>query len=118
MTAKQALKDASIPTPQADGANIGTFIGIAHNTFQHASSDTATATASTFESRYSVVLDPNTSTFTAYKLNLTGPSMDINTACASSLVAMHQAINALRAGDCDVALVGGVSLSYSELAGT
>lgn len=64
-----------------------------------------------------MVLDPNASTFTAFKLNLTGPSLDINTACASSLVAIHQAINSLRAGDCDVALVGGSSISYPQLSG-
>ncbi|CAI1711099.1 Linear gramicidin synthase subunit D [Serratia marcescens] len=49
-------------------------------------------------------------TKTAYKLNLTGPAMTIQTACSSSLVAVHQACRALQAGDCQVALAGGISI--------
>jgi amino acid adenylation domain-containing protein len=46
----------------------------------------------------------------AYKLNLCGPAVTVQTACSSSLVAVHMAARALLAGDCDVALAGGVSL--------
>lgn len=67
-------------------------------------------TADSFESRYCFVLDHNASTLTAYKLNLTGPSIDINTV----LVAMHQAMNSLQAGDWDAALVGGLSVSFPQ----
>ncbi len=115
MTAEQALKDASIQVRSVDGSNIGTFVGIAHNTFLE--SGPAALPGDTFERRYKVVLDPNASILTAYKLNLTGPSMDISAACASSLVALHQAINALRAGDCEAAIVGGVSIAYPQLGG-
>ncbi|WFP51889.1 SDR family NAD(P)-dependent oxidoreductase [Methylomonas sp. EFPC3] len=44
---------------------------------------------------------------TAYKLNLTGPSITVQTACSTSLVAIHLACRALRAGECDSALAGG-----------
>jgi acyl transferase domain-containing protein/NAD(P)-dependent dehydrogenase (short-subunit alcohol dehydrogenase family)/acyl carrier protein/SAM-dependent methyltransferase len=44
----------------------------------------------------------------AYHLDLTGPAMSIDTACSSSLVAVHQARQALLAGDCDLALAGGI----------
>lgn len=115
MVAREALKDAGMSTSKTRGTNMGTFIGIAHNTFLHSGSE-ATG-ADSFEKRYRVVLDPNASTLTAYKLNLTGPSVDINTACASSLVAVHQAINSMRAGDCEAALVGGVSVSFPQLGG-
>ncbi|KAM3512715.1 hypothetical protein MY11210_003668 [Beauveria gryllotalpidicola] len=115
MIAEQALKDASIQARTADGSNIGTFVGIAPNTYLE--SGPGALPGDTFERRYKVVLDPNASTLTAYKLNLTGPSMDISAACASSLVALHQAINALRAGDCDAAIVGGVSIAYPQLGG-
>lgn len=43
----------------------------------------------------------------AYKLNLTGPSVTVQTACSTSLVAIHVACQALRAGECDLALAGG-----------
>ncbi|KAI9370402.1 hypothetical protein BJX61DRAFT_96291 [Aspergillus egyptiacus] len=42
--------------------------------------------------------------------NLKGPSFTINTACSSSIYAIHNACNSLRARDCDAALVGGVNL--------
>ncbi len=46
----------------------------------------------------------------AYKLRLTGPAVTVQTACSTSLVAVHTAAQALLAGECDVALAGGVSV--------
>lgn len=46
----------------------------------------------------------------AYRLDLTGPALSINTTCSTSLVAVHAAVQALLAGECDMALAGGVSL--------
>ena len=45
------------------------------------------------------------------KLDLTGPALSIHTACSTSLVAIHQAVRSLRAGECEMALAGGVSLT-------
>ncbi|KAI1768083.1 hypothetical protein GGR53DRAFT_518100 [Hypoxylon sp. FL1150] len=42
--------------------------------------------------------------------NLNGPSFTINTACSSSIYALHNACHALRSRDCDAAIVGGVNL--------
>jgi amino acid adenylation domain-containing protein len=47
----------------------------------------------------------------AHKLDLTGPAIGVNTACSTSLVAIVQALDALRAGRCDMALAGGASIT-------
>lgn len=54
------------------------------------------------------------STKISYKLNLTGPSVTIQCACSSSLVALHYAHQSLLNRDCDMALVGGVSISIPQ----
>ncbi|NMG06767.1 type I polyketide synthase [Brasilonema sp. UFV-L1] len=53
----------------------------------------------------------------SYKLNLKGPSVNISTACSTSLVAVHSACQALLNYECDLALAGGVSIQSSQKQG-
>jgi phthiocerol/phenolphthiocerol synthesis type-I polyketide synthase E len=53
----------------------------------------------------------------SYKLNLQGPSVTVQTACSTSLVAVHLACQALLGGDCDMALAGGVSIRFPQKTG-
>lgn len=55
------------------------------------------------------------STRVSYKLNLQGPSMTIQTACSTSLVAVHLACQSLLAMECDMALAGGVSVVFPQV---
>lgn len=53
----------------------------------------------------------------AHKLNLTGPAVSVHTACSTSLVAICQAVEALRHGRCAMALAGGVSVTCPPRSG-
>lgn len=49
----------------------------------------------------------------SYYYNLTGPSEVVNTACSASMAALNRAVKSLRAGECDMALVGGACLALT-----
>jgi polyketide synthase PksJ len=53
----------------------------------------------------------------AYKMNLKGPAVTIQTACSTSLAAIHHAYQGLLTGQCDMAIAAGVSVTYPVRAG-
>ena len=57
------------------------------------------------------------STRISYKLNLTGPSINVQTACSTSLVAVHLACQAILAGECDMALAGASTVRVPQRVG-
>ncbi|XP_067674719.1 mycocerosic acid synthase-like polyketide synthase [Haliotis asinina] len=102
-----ALEDAGITRQQIAGQKVGVYIGCMNNDFTQMSNKhpylvdnyTVTGTAvSVVSNRVSYIFD------------LRGPSMTIDTACSSSIVALHQAALAMKAGDCSMAICGGVNL--------
>jgi acyl transferase domain-containing protein/surfactin synthase thioesterase subunit len=57
------------------------------------------------------------STRVSYKLNLTGPSVTVQTACSTSLVAVHLACQSLRSGECDMVLAGAATVRIPHVSG-
>lgn len=53
----------------------------------------------------------------SYNFNLTGPSVSVQTACSTSLVAIHLAVQSLLNGECDMALAGGVTIDLPQKRG-
>ncbi|HEX8352728.1 MAG TPA: type I polyketide synthase, partial [Pyrinomonadaceae bacterium] len=53
----------------------------------------------------------------SYKLNLKGPSVGVQTACSTSLVAVHMACQALLSGECSMVLAGGVAATFPQKSG-
>lgn len=53
----------------------------------------------------------------SYKLNLRGPSVNVQSACSSTLLTLHEACKSIRHGDCAMALAGGVSIKLPQRAG-
>ena len=98
----EALEHAGIPATALDGARVGVYIG-ASGIFALADGD---AGAHDITGTLSAVIAGRVS----YFLGLRGPCMSIDTACSSSLVALHVACKALRAGECSIALAGGVGV--------
>jgi acyl transferase domain-containing protein len=107
----EAIEDAGLPIEQLP-PDTGVFLGIYgtdYLTLQH--HDPAAINAYTGPGGALSIAANRLS----YLLDLHGPSMAVDTACSSSLVAVHLACRALRAGDCDLALVGGVNVMVSAL---
>jgi acyl transferase domain-containing protein len=108
----EAIEDAGASVEELQRASTGVFLGLYGNDYMTLQLESA----------------PEVNAFTApgsahsiaanrlsYLLDLRGPSIALDTACSSSLVAVHLACRALRAGDCDLALAGGVNLILSPL---
>ncbi|NEO96163.1 MAG: polyketide synthase, partial [Moorea sp. SIO3G5] len=96
---------------------IGIYAGVGINTYilnnLYSNYDFSEVTSRSFEQMLANDKD-YLATRAAYKLNLTGPAVNIQTACSTSLVAVHIACQSLLNGECDMALAGGVSIQVPQ----
>jgi amino acid adenylation domain-containing protein len=117
-TAWEALEDAGCDPARA-GGRIGVFAGVAANTYlrAHVLADRVAYDAvGPFQAEIANQ-DPFAVTRISYKLDLRGPSLHVQTACSTSLVALHLACRSLLAGECDAALAGGAGIGFPQRAG-
>ncbi|MDI3284904.1 type I polyketide synthase [Polyangium sp. 15x6] len=106
-TTWEALEHAGIPAEQLQGSNTGVYVGITGSDYQ----SLAMADPERIDA-YSVLGTQHSTTVgrLSYWLGLQGPNVSIDTACSSALVAVHLACQAIRFGECSMAIAGGVNV--------
>src|SRR5882672_567585 len=108
----EALEDAHLPAEGLHGSAAGVFIGVTTN--DYAQLQMKDGGENRLDGYFFTGNPLNTiAGRVSYFLGLQGPSMALDTACSSSLVSIHQACQSLRAGECEMALAGGVNLILS-----
>lgn len=111
MEAWKTFEDAGYSVKELSGSNTGVFIGARQGDYFERINDKGIAPdAYTLMGNDSSILAARVS----YFLNLKGPSIPIDTACSSSMVAVHIACQSILSGECGMALVGGVSIISSH----
>lgn len=106
-------------TPDRHEAPVGVFGGMYHATyFQHHLTHRPDLIEKLGAFLVSLANEKDFfATRVAHKLNLTGPAVNVSSACSTSLVAICQAVAALRAGQCEMAMAGGVSVTCPPRSG-
>ncbi|MPY48493.1 type I polyketide synthase [Streptomyces acidicola] len=107
-TAWEALEDAGIDPSSLRGTPTGVYAGVSANGYGSGTVDDPQGNTEGY------LLTGSTPSVAsgrlAYALGLEGPAMSVDTACSSALVALHLACQALRSGECDLALAGGATV--------
>ncbi|HSD64458.1 MAG TPA: amino acid adenylation domain-containing protein, partial [Ignavibacteriaceae bacterium] len=119
-----ALEDAGY-SPDKYHGSIGIFAGSSLNTYLIYNvlkdRESAEEMVNSYQIADYTTLTGNDNAFLttkiAYKLGLKGPAINLQTACSTSLVAIEQAYRSLVTGQCDMALAGGVSITFPQKRG-
>ncbi|RDH80502.1 SDR family NAD(P)-dependent oxidoreductase [Mycolicibacterium moriokaense] len=112
-TVWEGLERAGYGPASLRGSRTGIFAGVAANEYAHLLSSES---LDKLEPHFITGNALNAiSGRVAFALGLEGPAVAVDTACSSALVAVHQACQALRSRDCDLALAGGVNVLLSPV---
>jgi phthiocerol/phenolphthiocerol synthesis type-I polyketide synthase E len=119
-----AMEDAGTDPAGFDGsigvyATSGASIYLLHNLLTHHDPDVIFGQGATFDLVNMSLLNDKDylATRVSHQFNLRGPSLTVQTACSSSMVAIHSACQSLINGESDMALAGGVSLRVPHQVG-
>ena len=108
----EALEHAAQAPDRLERSTTGVYVGVTGSDYTYLQLKTQDVTL--LDSHFaSGIAHSVVSGRLSYLLGLQGPSLTIDTACSSSLVAVHLACQALRAGECQMALAGGVNVILS-----
>lgn len=113
-----AIEDSGYDVTRMPG-QVGVFGGMANNFYGERNvARNAAAKSAVGNMAIEVSNSPDYLTTTvSYRLGLRGPSVNVQTACSTALVAVHLASQALRGGECDYALAGGVEVELPYATG-
>ncbi len=104
----EAMESAGMVPADLAGSRTGVFVGVSNNDYCGLVGQEKVDAYTNIGSALSICANR-----ISYQFDLHGPSMSIDTACSSSMVAMHQACRAIESGECSMALVGGVNILAS-----
>ncbi|MEB3071631.1 polyketide synthase Pks13 [[Mycobacterium] vasticus] len=108
----EALEHARIPASSLRGEAVAVYMGSSNADYQNlALSDPSITHPYAITGNASSIIANRISYFYDFR----GPSVTVDTACSSSLVAAHSGVQALRSGEADVAVVGGVNALITPL---
>lgn len=105
----RALENSGVNPDDLTGCDVGCYVGASTMGY---GPDLAEFTNLTGHLMAGTALGPVSGRI-AYTLGLAGPALTVDTSCSSALTAVHLAAQALRSGDCDMALAGGVCVMGS-----
>ncbi len=112
-TAWEAIEDAGYGGHKLAGSQTGVYVGYSSSSSYHSMIlDTKPEEASTALTGNIAAMLPAR---IAYLLDLKGPTLILDTACSSSIVAIHMACKALQNNDCETAIAGGIRINLLPL---
>jgi amino acid adenylation domain-containing protein/FkbM family methyltransferase len=113
----EALEDAGHP-PEACPGPVGVYAGIGRSNYRRRLEARPDLLEAVGDLQATMAhLHDFAATRVSYKLDLRGPSLTVQTACSTSLVAVHLACRALVTGECDLALAGGAAVRVPQVGG-
>ncbi|WP_326552252.1 SDR family NAD(P)-dependent oxidoreductase [Micromonospora sp. NBC_01813] len=110
-----ALEDAGYSADRLRGSRTGVFVGFATNPGSTYMDYISRVEPSLSQQAITGNIPAMLANRLSHLLDLRGPSLVVDTACSATLVAVHQAKNALLAGDCDMAVIGGARIVFAPV---